>query len=60
MLMDLSGIRKKVVYDTTKPDGCRRKSADMTKLRKVTKGFEPRTSLSEGLIETIQAHRARA
>jgi GDP-L-fucose synthase len=57
MLMDLSGVWKKVVYDTTKPEGCRRKSADVTKLRNVTKGFEPQTRLSEGLIEMIQAHR---
>lgn len=59
MLMELSGVRKKVIYDTTKPEGCRRKSADMTKLRRVTNGFEPRTSLTEGLIEMIQAHRAQ-
>jgi GDP-L-fucose synthase len=59
LLMDLSGIRKRVVYDTSRPEGCRRKSADVTKLRKVAKGFEPRTSLREGLSEMIQAHRAR-
>ncbi len=59
MLMDLSGIRKKVVYDTTKPVGCLRKSADVTKLSKITKGFEPRTSIRDGLMEMIQAHRDR-
>jgi nucleoside-diphosphate-sugar epimerase len=57
MLMDLSGIRKEVVFDTSKPEGCRRKAADMTKLRQVTGGFEPQTELRQGLREMIEAHK---
>ena len=57
MLMDLSGIRKEVVFDTSKPEGCRRKAADMTKLRRVTRGFEPQVDLRPGLLEMIQGVR---
>lgn len=58
LLMDLSGLRKKVVFDTSKPEGCQRKSADMTKFRKVTDGFQPGTELRQGLLEMIEAHRS--
>jgi nucleoside-diphosphate-sugar epimerase len=58
MLMDLSGIHKKIIFDTSQPEGCLRKSADMTKLRRVTGGFEPHTDLRSGLSEMIEAQRA--
>lgn len=57
-LMDLTGISKEVIFDTSKPEGCLRKSADMTKLRRVTRGFEPQTDLQEGLGEMIEAHKS--
>ncbi len=60
LLMDISGTPKKVVFDTTKPEGCRRKAADTTKLRAVTGGFAPTTGLREGLAEMVEAHRQRA
>ena len=59
LLMEVSGIRKRVVFDTSKPEGCARKCADMKKLRKVTNGFEPQTDLEEGLREMLRAHRSR-
>ncbi len=57
LLMELSGVEKPVVFDTSKPEGCLRKAADMTKLRRVSGGFEPDTSLRDGLTEMIEAHR---
>jgi len=60
MLMDLAGLRKRVVFDTSKPEGCLRKAADMTKFRRVTGGFEPTTDLRTGLLEMIEARRALA
>jgi GDP-L-fucose synthase len=60
LLMELLGIQKKAIFDTSKPEGCLRKSADMAKLHKVTKGFEPQTDLRAGLIEMIEAHKALA
>ena len=58
MLMELSGIRKRVVFDASKPEGCLRKSADAKKLRSVTGGFEPQTDLKEALVGMIEAHRS--
>jgi len=55
MLMELSGIRKKVIFDTSKPEGCLRKSAEMTKFRQVTRGFQPQTDLRAGLLEMLRA-----
>jgi len=59
LLMDLSGLRKPVVFDTSKPEGCLRKAADMTKFRKVVQGFLPQTDLRAELLEMLAAHRAR-
>jgi nucleoside-diphosphate-sugar epimerase len=58
LLMEVSGVHKSAVFDLSKPEGCKRKSADMTKFRAVTKGFIPETSLAEGLAEMVRAHRA--
>jgi nucleoside-diphosphate-sugar epimerase len=58
LLMELSDVRKEVVFDTSQPEGCRRKAADVRKLRRVTGGFEPATDLRAGLLDMIRAHRA--
>ncbi len=58
LLMEISGVRKKIVFDTSKPEGCLRKSADMRKFREVTGGYEPATDLRDGLREMIEAHQA--
>ncbi len=42
-----------VKFDTTKPDGYPRRAADVTKLREVTGGFVPRTSLEQGVQEMV-------
>lgn len=52
-ILEITGKNLKVVFDTTKPEGALRKSADVTKLRKVTKGFAPQITLDEGLGEMI-------
>jgi len=57
LLMEISGIRKSIVFDRSKPEGCLRKSADMTKFREVVAPFEPATDLRQGLKEMIEAHR---
>ncbi|MCF7854102.1 MAG: NAD-dependent epimerase/dehydratase family protein [Candidatus Pacebacteria bacterium] len=58
LLMDVSDIHKPLYFDTSKPEGCKRKSADMTKFRRVTEGFEPEAALRHGLAEMVEAHRA--
>jgi nucleoside-diphosphate-sugar epimerase len=52
-ILKISGKTPKVVFDTTKPEGAARKSADVTKLRNVTNGFTPRITLDEGLKEMV-------
>jgi hypothetical protein len=42
------------VFDTIKPEGAARKSADVTKLRKVTHGLTLKITLDEGLEGMIQ------
>lgn len=50
-LMHLTGIRKPVVFDTTKPEGAARKACDARYLRQVTGGFSPAISHEQGLQE---------
>ena len=52
-ILKATGRNPKVVFDTTKPEGAERKSADVTKLREVTGGFTPQITLDEGLEEMI-------
>jgi GDP-L-fucose synthase len=59
LLMELSGIRKVVVFDRSKPEGCLRKAANMTKFHRVTRGFAPQTDLVAGLREMLDAHRTQ-
>ena len=48
------GRKVNVVFDTSKPDGSLRKSADVTKLRKVIQGFSPQITLDEGLEDMVE------
>lgn len=57
LLMEISGVQKQLVFDTTKPEGAARKCADMTKFRRVTGGFAPQTNIRNGLREMLDAHR---
>ena len=52
-ILKATGRNPKVVFDTKKPEGAKRKSADVTKLREVTRGFTPQITLDEGLEEMI-------
>jgi GDP-L-fucose synthase len=52
LILEILGIERHVVFDRTRPEGAKRKSADTTKLREVT-GFVPATPLREGLEEMI-------
>jgi GDP-L-fucose synthase len=58
ILMDLSNCRKTIRFDTSKPEGARRKSADITKFRQIIPEFTPRINLRDGLCEMLEAHRS--
>ena len=51
-IVDLSGVKTTVEFDTTKPDGSTRRNSDNTKAKEKL-GFEGKTSLEEGLKKTI-------
>jgi len=52
MIAELVGFEGRVVWDASKPDGQMEKGFDVTRMRQVL-GFECRTSLREGLRQTI-------
>ena len=56
-ILEITGKDIKLVFDTSKPEGATRKSADVTKLREVTHGFTPQITLDEGLEEMIEYFR---
>ena len=56
-ILEITGKDVKLVFDTSKPEGATRKSADVTKLREVTHGFTPQITLDEGLEEMIEYFR---
>lgn len=56
-ILKITGKKVKLVFDTTKPEGAIRKSADVTKLREVIHGFTPQITLDEGLGEMIEYFR---
>jgi len=45
------GRKVEIAFDASKPEGCLVKSADSTKLRRVTGGILPTISLQKGLHE---------
>lgn len=56
-ILKATGRSPKVVFDIIKPEGAKRKSADVTKLRDVTHGFTPQITLDQGLEEMISYFR---
>ncbi|HTL70099.1 MAG TPA: NAD-dependent epimerase/dehydratase family protein [Candidatus Eisenbacteria bacterium] len=50
LICEVTGRRPKAFYDTSKPDGYARRSADVTLLRKLT-GFVPSVTLKDGIRE---------
>lgn len=53
LVCDVTGRHPAVVFDRSRPDGAPRKSADATRLRSLTGGYEPRVSLREGIEEMV-------
>ena len=53
LIQKLTHHEGEIVYDSTKPNGQKRRSVDLTKARALV-GFEPHYSLEEGLKETIE------
>jgi len=53
-IIEMTGKEPRVVFDTSLPEGYRRRAADTTKLRQVTGGFVPRITLEQGLAEMIE------
>lgn len=53
LIVELSGTKTEITFDTTKPDGQPRRSCDTTRAHKLI-GFKPRVNLREGLAHTIQ------
>ncbi len=54
LVCEVTGRRPRIVFDTSKPDGQARKSADATRLRALTGGYEPRVSLRDGIAEMVR------
>lgn len=54
----LADVHPDVFYDTSKPEGYPRRSADTAKLKAVTGGFVPQVPLDEGLKEMIAWYHA--
>lgn len=57
MILAVTGEKRDVLFDTSKPEGATRKSCDPSRLRTVT-GFAPEITLESGLPETIDFYRA--
>jgi len=57
LIIELSGKRPKVIFDTSKPTGQPRRNAYIIKARKLI-GYEPKVSLKEGLKKTIEWYKS--
>jgi len=61
-LAELTGFKGEIVWDRTRPDGQARRVFDISQARRDL-GFEPHTSLRDGLWKTVEwyrAHRSKA
>ncbi len=59
LICDVTERHPSVVFDTSRPDGHMRKSADSTLLRALTDDYVPRVSLREGIEEMVRWYDAR-
>ena len=50
---EVTGRRPQLLFDAARPDGQARKSADATRLRALTGGYEPQTTLHQGIEEMV-------
>ena len=53
MIIEISGVKASIRFDSSKPDGSPRRNSDNTKAKKNI-GFTAKTPLSEGLTKTIK------
>jgi len=53
-LMKITGSKKRIIYDTSKPEGKRRKGADMSKFFSILTDFGIFISYEEGLHDVVQ------
>lgn len=56
IIVNISGIKTRIVFDTTKPDGSPRRNSNNSKSLKLL-GFKPGFSLEQGLEKTIKWYR---
>jgi len=56
LILTFSGVEKKVIFDTTKPEGAKNKSVDTGRLENI--GFKPEIDFKKGLKETIDFYRS--
>ena len=57
LVVEYTGFRGQVVYDTSKPNGQPRRSAGIARARRLL-GYEPRWSFEEGLKRTVEWYAA--
>ena len=56
LILKVAGVKKEVVFDTTKAEGQQRRNCDTALLKKLI-GFKPRYSLEAGLKETVEYYK---
>jgi nucleoside-diphosphate-sugar epimerase len=54
LICDVTGRHPVIVFDSARPDGQARKSADATRLRALTGNYVPRVSLRQGIEEMVE------
>lgn len=59
IVLEKTGRKPQIVWDTSKPAGEARKVADITKAREVL-GFEPKVDLGTGIAKTVEWYRRQA
>lgn len=56
LILESSGVRKEVIFDTRKPEGSKNKCVDNSLLREICE-FQPEVGIAEGLRRTIDFYR---
>lgn len=54
LICEVAGRDPQIVFDTGKPEGRFKKSADSTRLETVSDGYVPQISLKEGIVEMME------